>query len=267
MSTTSGSPEQAPEDYSLAAVQRRLCGYIRHPENSDPPHGLEVRRLDVYRDLVFNNIESLLGGSFPVLKSTLGDAWKELIRKFLSDHVATTPYFTQLASEFYLFVRRQWSTEAVPLYVEELAHHELVELELLYRQAEGFDQSKHVVSGEGLVLSPLVDITKYAYPVHRISAKHLPEQPPEHPTFMLQFRNPEGKVVFMQLSGFAFQLLSLVSLYPGYSADHWLKCLSSAQAAPGCHRQIEHFAASGRALVEKLLAKGVLYTVAESVAS
>jgi hypothetical protein len=137
-----------------------------------------------------------------------------------------------------------------------------VELELLYRQDEVRDQSAGAADESGLSLSPLAEISSYVYPVHRLSSKHIPDQPPEDPTYMLQFRNPEGRVVFMQLSAFAYQLLSLIALHPGYAAHHWLESLADALATKTPHPAIEHFKSSGRSLIEKLLAAGALRAAA-----
>jgi len=264
MSIANESPENQQEDYSLSAVQHRLCSYIRSPNGSNPPEGLDLRRLNVYRELVFNNIESLLSGTFPVLKSILGERWNEQVTDFLSAYRAQTPYFTRLANEFYRFIQHRQSEGTVPLYVEELAHHELLELELLYRQADGYVQPCTPVSEPGLALSPLAEITRYRYPVHRLSALYLPELPPEDPTYMLQFRNRVGKVVFMQLSAVAFQLLTLISLHPGQPGDRWLEGLAGSRPKPASHHNMQRFNESGQALLDQLLDKGVLYLTAQS---
>src|SRR3546814_20087430 len=60
------SPD-APVD-SLHAQLDALAGWIREPATHAPPPGIEQRRLDVYRELFFNNVAGLLGGNFPVLR-------------------------------------------------------------------------------------------------------------------------------------------------------------------------------------------------------
>lgn len=253
--------EKSPEggkDYSLAAVQRRLCQYIRNPEVSAPPAGLDSRRLNVYRDLVVNNIESLLANVFPVLKSMLDEQWPTLVRRFLSHHQARTPYFTRLADEFYQFLDQQQAGNKVDLWVKEMAHHELLELRLLYRETQESSPSQELRTDAKLVLSPLAELTRYSYPVHLMNAERIPATPPPEPTFILQFRNRENKVVFMQLSELAAHLVTLISEHPGHSAEHWLEVLADKleKAAPAA--ELGRFKAFGRELIAQLGAAGIL---------
>ena len=75
---------------SLYQTQRKFCDYLRNPDSHPAPEGLNNRRLTVYRDLIFNNIESLLGGAFPVIKKVLNNHWPELVREFLVDYQSST---------------------------------------------------------------------------------------------------------------------------------------------------------------------------------
>ena len=63
---------EAPE--RLRAQQFELTRHLRDPQASPAPAGIEDRRLAIYRDLFFNNIESLLSGNFPVICQLLGAA-------------------------------------------------------------------------------------------------------------------------------------------------------------------------------------------------
>ena len=66
---------------TLQDQQFALSRHLRDPSHPPPP-GIEERRLAIYRDLFFNNIESLLAGNFPVIRQTLGDdAWRRLVRR------------------------------------------------------------------------------------------------------------------------------------------------------------------------------------------
>jgi hypothetical protein len=53
---------QTPDQ--LRQQQFLLSKHIRDPENSPPPPDIEDRRLAIYRDLFYNNIEGLLAGTF-----------------------------------------------------------------------------------------------------------------------------------------------------------------------------------------------------------
>ena len=69
-----------------------LAAHVRAPELHPGPPGIEERRLALYRNLVFNNLEGLLGGGFPVIRKTLGDAhWNALLRRFLPSSLPSRP--------------------------------------------------------------------------------------------------------------------------------------------------------------------------------
>jgi hypothetical protein len=123
---------EAPE--RLRAQQFALTRHLRDPQASPAPEGFEDRRLAVYRELLFNNIEGLLSGNFPVIRKLLGDErWKALIRDFYRDYRCHTPLFPEIAREFlrYLEARAEDGLAGrEPSFLQELAHYEWVELAL-----------------------------------------------------------------------------------------------------------------------------------------
>ena len=69
-------PDMAAEA-GLPAFQRyqlAFTGHIRNPQLNKRPRGVEARRMKVYNELVFNNLESFLLACFPVLRKVLGQA-------------------------------------------------------------------------------------------------------------------------------------------------------------------------------------------------
>ena len=86
--------------------QYEFAAHIRDPERQAAPAGIEDRRMKIYRDLFFNNIESLLAGNFPVLRKLYDDAcWKELVRDFYANHLCRTPLFPEIAREFLRYLQ------------------------------------------------------------------------------------------------------------------------------------------------------------------
>ena len=74
----------------LRHQQFMLSKHIRDPEKNQPPPSIEDRRLAIYRDLFYNNIEGLLAGNFPVIREIYDDEkWNELIRAFYRDHLCS----------------------------------------------------------------------------------------------------------------------------------------------------------------------------------
>lgn len=77
-----------------------LARHVRDPRQPAPP-GIEARRLAIYRQLFIGNLDSLLGGGFPVIRATLAPAqWQALVHAFYADYRCRTPLFTELAREF-----------------------------------------------------------------------------------------------------------------------------------------------------------------------
>ncbi|KKM03976.1 hypothetical protein LCGC14_1768990, partial [marine sediment metagenome] len=53
---------------SFTTTQQQFASYIRDPENTALPKGIEQRRMAIYRDLFFNNFDSTLSTAFPFIK-------------------------------------------------------------------------------------------------------------------------------------------------------------------------------------------------------
>ena len=81
----------------LEELQRRFAAHLRDPATNPAPEGIEDRRLQVYRELFFDNVSSSLAGTFPVLHAVLGPGrWAELVRDFYRDHRCHTGSQTSL---------------------------------------------------------------------------------------------------------------------------------------------------------------------------
>ena len=99
------------------ARQLAFAAHLRDPEHCPAPADLDDRRMGIYRELIFNNVDSLLAGNFPVLHGLLPkDRWQALVRDFLIRHRARSPLFPELAQEFlgYLAEERGTRTEDPP---------------------------------------------------------------------------------------------------------------------------------------------------------
>ncbi len=253
----------APRDMNetLAAQQNALAAHIRDPDNVPPPSGIEDRRLKIYRELFFNNVEGLLAGNFPVLRKLYGaDGWRALIRAFYRDHDCQTPLFTELAREFMRYLDTRADTDLgrndLP-WLRELAHYEWIELALQISEARN-DDITHDPDGDLLdgrpLVSPLAWPLAYAWPVHRIGPDYRPETPPEMPTLLMLRREADGTVSFHALTPLSFRLLQRLDAEPELSGREQLQALA-AEAGAADSDALLH---DGAAMLALMRAEGTL---------
>jgi hypothetical protein len=200
---------------SLEQSQQQLTAHIRNPEQVPGPSGIEPRRLKIYSELFYNNIEGFLSSGFPVLRDIFSDEnWHAMARDFMLKHRCHTPYFLEITQEFLLYLQesRQLSP-ADPVFMQELAHYEWVELALDIAEDE---LDKLAVNPEGDLLeglplvSPLAWSLSYKYPVHKIGHSYQPPQAPEQATYLVVYRNRQHTVGFMEANTITARLLELL---------------------------------------------------------
>tara|TARA_R100000656_G_scaffold95627_2_gene69434 strand:- start:1541 stop:2014 length:474 start_codon:yes stop_codon:yes gene_type:complete len=127
--------ESSLDSSTLPTFQRTqyaFAAHLRDPDANPAPPDIEDRRMKIYRELVYNNIESFIATGFPVLRQLIADQhWHALVRDFVSRHCSHSPYFLEISHEFlkYLQEERQFLVSDPPFMLE-LAHYEWVELAL-----------------------------------------------------------------------------------------------------------------------------------------
>jgi len=198
---------------SLRESQLAMARYLRNPAAVPAPSGIEQRRLKVYEELVYNNIEGFISGGFPVLRSLYEDnQWHELVRAFIERHRCHSPYFLEISREFLEYLAQEHRMrECDPPFIAELAHYEWVELALDVSAEElpGGSPPEDDPLAMVPVLSPLAWLLSYHYPVHRIGSAFRPTEPGE-PVFLLVYRDREDRVRFVELNAATARLLELV---------------------------------------------------------
>jgi hypothetical protein len=204
----------------LNALQQRFTAHVRNPAEVVAPDGIEGRRMKIYNDLIYNNIENFLSSGFPVLRSLHRDEdWHRLVRDFIVSYRCSSPYFLEISQEFLNYLMHTRETSPVdPPFLLELAHYEWVELVLDVSTqdfpSDGVDPSGDPVEGVP-VLSPLVMSLQYRFPVHTIGPGSEPDEPPQQPTFLVVYRNRDEKVRFMESNAATARLLELLSANDG----------------------------------------------------
>lgn len=196
-------------------LQRQLTAHLRDPEANPPPEGPEDRRLAIYRRLVFGNVSRLLAANFPLSRKQLGkDAFSALIRHFLREHRAETPYFPRLAGELQAWYQKAQPRRAEdPPWLGELILYESEKRRLRNcadpTASPEIDPDGDVVSGVPAP-SPLLRLLTLRYPVHKGKAGRLDDTPPSVPSFLLLRRDSAGRMRTEELSVFPAGLLAMV---------------------------------------------------------
>lgn len=248
-----------PSPKTLHAQQQALTRYLRDPDQCPPPAEMDVARVQIYRELIFDNLQSLLSGTFPVLISVLGvGEWKALVRVFLRDYRASTPKFGEIAREFVSFLASDHpalSERAWPPFMVELAHYEWVEMALQQSEAEPLPASDaQLLLSQPLRVSPLAWPLAYRWPVQRLGPTYQPTEPPAAPTLLLVRRLADWRVRFAELSPLAWRLLERITQFPELEGRSQLHGLAAEAEAP----DLEAFMANGLALLQQMHGEGVV---------
>lgn len=208
-SNMDNQPEFIRKQYEFAA-------HIRNPEKNPCPADVEQRRMNIYNELFYNNVEGFMSNTFPVLRSLYKDNdWHQLVRDYFEYHKAHTPLFPELPREFlkYLESEREPQESDFP-FLNELAHYEWVELALSVSDKSTTDE-KINSSGDILagipVLSALAWALSYSYPVHQISEDFIPQQSGDTPTFIIAYRDLDDEINFMEINPITAHLVQLIS--------------------------------------------------------
>ncbi len=206
-------------------TQKEFAEHIRAgkttPEFAEKFANLESRRMKIYRELFYNNIENFIASGFPVLRSiTSEERWHAMVRDFVHFHQSETPYFLEISQEFLRYLQEERHKHSHshddPVFMLELAHYEWVELALDISTEEIPGAVAHALSDktelldQPLQVSPLCWSLSYQFPVHRISESYQPESPSEQPTFLLAYRNRKDEVGFMEVNAATVRLLQLL---------------------------------------------------------
>ncbi len=194
--------------------QRAFTRHIRDPEGNPRPEGVPAARMEVYNELLFNNVFGQVSSCFPVARSILGDPkWRQLVRAFFATHNCRSPYFRQIPEEFLQFMQERSATGGEPEFLIYLLHYEWVELAVEISEREpdrnAIDPAGDLLKGRP-VLAPAHMLLAYPYPVHRIGTDYQPTPQQQEQTCLLVFRDSNDKVRFIVLNPVSARLIALI---------------------------------------------------------
>ena len=246
-------------DADFKTLQYRFAAHIRDPGKTAIPEGIEDRRMAIYRDLFYNNIENFLSGNFPVLrKITSDEKWHSIVRDFLASHRCETPHFPEIAQEFiaYLSEVRQAEPDDYPFMLE-LAHYEWVEMALGISDDDAevppHDPNGDLLAGRPLV-SPVAWNLSYSYPVHRISPQVIPEEPSAEPHHLIVYRDRLDTIHFLEINAVTQRLLELIKQNRDATGMQILQMIADEMQHPEPQAVID----SGTRLLQDLKARNII---------
>jgi len=198
-------------------TQYEFAAHIRDPESNPIPNDVEERRMKIYNELFFNNVEDFISNTYPVLKKiTAEDDWNDMMRDYFSRHLSHTPLFPEMPREFLKYLENERDNPNDPDFIKELAHYEWIELALMTSDLdETIKWDKIDKDGDLLnqqpVMSPLAWPLTYQYPVQHISTDFIPDTPSEQPVYLLIYRDNKDEVHFMELNPVTALLIQFIN--------------------------------------------------------
>ncbi len=259
-SVMASAPEFIQRQYDFAA-------HIRDPDHVAAPPDVEDRRMAIYRELFYNNVEGFLSNTFPVLRAIYDDTrWHAMVRDFFSHHHSQTPLFLEIPREFLAWLKGAHSSrEGDPPFLCELAHYEWVELALSVSE-ESCESDDIDPQGDPLagipVLSPLAWHLTYHFPVHEISPDNQPAQPGDSHTHLVVYRDRRDEMGFMLINPVTKRLLELIETDSGETGEQLLNRIAQEMS----HPQPRVVVAGGVQVLEELADRDIVLGTRKSQA-
>ena len=199
---------------SFQRYQLEFTAHIRDPLHQPRPKNVPVKRMAVYKEIVFNNLLESISACFPVAQKMLGmRAWLNLTHGFLREHSGNTPIFREIPEEFLAHVNTQTN---LPHYLSSLCHYEWVELFVASMDTTSAELGMHIreitTANDLLEFQPAftaaLQILNYDYAVQKISPRHKPKQ--KVSTQLLIYRDVDFAVKFVELNPVTYRLIELL---------------------------------------------------------
>lgn len=234
-------------------LQYEFAAHIRDPQHNPAPAGIEDRRLAIYRELFYNNVQSLLAGTFPILRKVLSDSlWHRLLRQYFAKHQSHTPLFLEMPQEFITYLQEEHElADDEPAFMLELAHYEWAELAVAILEVEPemdlVDPRGDLIEGVP-VISPTSWSLAYTYPVHRISPDYMPDEPGEDATFLVVYRDRGDKIGFLEINAVTARLIELIERQEARTGHELLSQIAAEIGHPDANAIID----AGREILDRL---------------
>jgi len=251
-----------PKTPKFQQVQYQFSGHIRDPENIAMPDDIEQRRMTIYRDLFYSNIEGFISSGFPVLKQlTSEERWHAMVRDFMVKHQSKSPLFNEIAHEFLNYLDNERDSDNDPVFIQSLCHYEWVELALGISDAEvapiSFDDQQDYLAIQ-LNTSPLAWPLSYPFPVHQISPEFQPNKASDIPVFLVVYRSLKDQILFLELNPVSARLIDLLN--EGQTGQQAAQQIAQELQHPNPNVVIE----GARALIHDWIQRSILIHAAKA---
>ncbi len=244
---------------SFVRKQYEFAAHIRNPARNPAPADIEDRRMGIYRELLYNNVEDFLANAFPVLREiTEDERWHALVREYFSEHRAKTPLFPQMPTEFLAYLEHERAPRPEdPPFLLELAHYEWVELALSLSDApvpwQEIDGDGDLLAGTP-ALSALALPLSYRFAVHRIGPDYQPREPEASPAYLVVYRDASDEIGFLEINPATFRLLQLLSRDHALSGHQALELVAAELQHPNPQAVLD----GGKQVLEDLRQRGIV---------
>lgn len=251
-----------PQGVDFKAKQLEFAGYIKDPVNNPMPVDVKQQRMNIYRELFFNNVSEFLSNNFPILKKILTEEqWFELGQDFFAHHSSQSPYFSKIPEEFLAYLHDERDGANDYPFMLELAHYEWVEMALSIAKESLPPLVKCPANllQQHIKLSPLTWPLAYQYPVQKISPDFLPLTPPDQPSYLIVYRDWNDKVHFIQTTPVTFRLLQLLENKSSVLVSDCLQQIATEMSITDTSNLFKN----GVDIVQNLMQKGILFIIKE----
>lgn len=178
---------------SFHSTQRQFCDWIRNPE-LEPPQSFAVNRMQVYRDLLFNNVCSFINLVFPVAQAMLPEQqWQQLLIEFFQKSQCQSPFYNDISLQFreYLNEQQHPILQQYP-WLAELLQYEWLELYLDTVEIE----SPALTQDRDWQLTTQIWVLAYQYPVYQWTTAMTPALVELTPSAIMVWRDEVDRVRF-----------------------------------------------------------------------
>lgn len=221
---------QSPDVLDFQQVQQQLCRELR--DATPDSQLIDSRRLQVYQELLRNNVNTFIDTCYPISQRLLGESvWADLAEAFFAHSRCDSPFYYDIslafreyldAAEHPILVQYPWLRELLHVEWMEL-HVDLAEFDWPAPQVVDLDESA------AYHLSVPVWVLAYQWPVYQWTREITLEQIGEpDPSCILVWRSREHHLQQIQVSPIAAFLIEQMSGSASYRVADVVNTLQQA---------------------------------------